>query len=141
MKNKIVKTLMALTIVASVAGGTNALTAHAADYYGAFDGQAVKMISQVFDAQYYAETYPDVAAALGTDEATLLYHYLTCGIYEGRDASATFNADAYASANADLVAAYDTENDVADYCNYFLHYISCGQTEGRIATVADATAA
>lgn len=38
----------------------------------------------VFDAEYYAETYPDVVAAFGTD-ATLLYqHYLSFGQKEGR---------------------------------------------------------
>ena len=142
MKRKIVKTLMA-AMVTTTLFGTGTLTAHAADYVGQFDSQAAVMISQVFDAEYYAATYPDVVAVLGDDEAVLLNHYLTCGIFEGRDASATFNADAYASANADLVTFYDDGDDdhVDEYTNYFFHYVSCGQTEGRIATVADATAA
>ncbi|SCY47627.1 hypothetical protein SAMN05660668_02782 [Pseudobutyrivibrio sp. AR14] len=141
MKNRIVQTLLTFSIVTSVLGGANTITVHAADNVGKFDAKAAQMISQVFDAEYYAKTYPDVAAAFGTKKAALLNHYLTCGIFEGRDASATFNADAYAAANADLVVVYDTDNNVADYTNYFFHYINCGQKEGRIATVADATAA
>lgn len=33
----------------------------------------------LFDAAYYAATYPDVAAAFGTDEAMLYNHYVLCG--------------------------------------------------------------
>lgn len=38
----------------------------------------------VFDAEYYAQTNPDVAASLGTDKNVLLQHYITFGINEGR---------------------------------------------------------
>lgn len=37
-----------------------------------------------FDATYYANKYPDVAVALGTDYYTLYKHYVTFGIKEGR---------------------------------------------------------
>lgn len=37
-----------------------------------------------FDPAYYAATYPDVVAALGTDSQVLLAHYLTYGMAEGR---------------------------------------------------------
>jgi hypothetical protein len=37
-----------------------------------------------FDPQYYAATYPDVAAAFGTNEALLYQHYVLCGKAEGR---------------------------------------------------------
>lgn len=47
---------------------------------GAFPASA----AQQFDPAYYAASYPDVAAVLGTDPQALLNHYLTCGIYEGR---------------------------------------------------------
>ncbi|MBO5070692.1 MAG: hypothetical protein J6C37_10075 [Roseburia sp.] len=42
----------------------------------------------VFDAEYYAETYPDVAAAIGTDETSLYNHYVQYGKAEGRKAAA-----------------------------------------------------
>lgn len=37
-----------------------------------------------FDPSYYAATYPDVVAVLGTDPQALYNHYLTYGIQEGR---------------------------------------------------------
>ena len=37
-----------------------------------------------FDASYYANKYPDVTAALGTDYYALYKHYVTFGIKEGR---------------------------------------------------------
>ena len=38
----------------------------------------------VFDAEYYANTYKDVKEALGTNEAVLYKHYLDYGKNEGR---------------------------------------------------------
>ena len=38
----------------------------------------------VFDAEYYAQTYPDVVAAMGTDTNALYQHYVTYGKAEGR---------------------------------------------------------
>lgn len=46
----------------------------------------------IFDADYYAATYPDVAAAVGTDSGALYQHYVNFGKVEGR--SATNPADA-----------------------------------------------
>lgn len=40
----------------------------------------------IFDAEYYAQTNPDVAAILGTDKNTLYQHYLNYGKTEGRQA-------------------------------------------------------
>ena len=37
-----------------------------------------------FDEEYYAKKYPDVVAALGTDENALYMHYNTFGKQEGR---------------------------------------------------------
>lgn len=38
----------------------------------------------MFDAGFYAATYPDIAAVLGHDEAALYNHYILCGSKEGR---------------------------------------------------------
>lgn len=38
----------------------------------------------IFDADYYAATNPDVVAALGIDAEALYNHYLLCGKAEGR---------------------------------------------------------
>lgn len=40
--------------------------------------------AEAFDPVYYAAAYPDVAAAVGTDAAALLNHYLLYGKNEGR---------------------------------------------------------
>lgn len=40
----------------------------------------------LFDAEYYAQTYPDVAAVFGTDKEALYNHYVTLGKAEGRNA-------------------------------------------------------
>ena len=42
----------------------------------------------VFDAEFYAQTYPDVAAVYGNDVALLYQHYVLYGKAEGRIASA-----------------------------------------------------
>ncbi len=42
----------------------------------------------IFDAEYYAQTYPDVANAVGTDRDALYNHYVTFGKAEGRLACA-----------------------------------------------------
>ena len=39
---------------------------------------------QIFDPAFYAATYPDVAAAMGTDPAALYQHYVQFGKAEGR---------------------------------------------------------
>lgn len=46
----------------------------------------------IFDAEYYAAAYPDVAAAVGMDSKALYQHYVNFGKAEGR--SATNPADA-----------------------------------------------
>lgn len=141
MKNRIVKTLIIFAFVASVMGGKNTITAHAAEANTATEATQTKtvtltnevkaMLKNVFDATYYAETYPDVVAVLGTDADALFNHYVSNGINEGRDASATFNASVYALANPDLVEVYS-----GDMNSIIAHYVVCGQAEGRVATLA-----
>ncbi|MDE7031219.1 MAG: CapA family protein, partial [Lachnospiraceae bacterium] len=41
----------------------------------------------IFDADYYAQTYPDVAMVTGTDSAALYQHYINFGKSEGRSAT------------------------------------------------------
>ncbi len=59
-------------------------------FNGATPGQSVNGIVQTaatdakFDPAFYAATYQDVAAALGTDSQVLYNHYLTYGMKEGR---------------------------------------------------------
>ena len=103
----------------------------------------------IFDAEFYATIYPDVAATLGTDAAMLYKHYVLCGKAEGRlpfapnaavtpvTAPATgvkvmpdgnlFDAVFYATRYPDIVAVLGTD-EVALYN----HYLLCGKAEGRL---------
>lgn len=110
----------------------------------------------VFDPEFYAETYPDVKAAFGTDPSQLWLHYYTFGRAEGRlavapgatqkmpaaaqkaqasaatpaaaPASLAFDPGFYANTYADLKAAFG--NDAA---KLWLHYRMFGEKEGRLA--------
>ncbi len=84
--------------------------------------------SKIFDADYYATLYPDVAAYSNGSHLWLLNHYIYYGIYENRNASATFNATDYMQKNPDLQALYG-DNMLA----YVYHYVNAGQFEGRDA--------
>lgn len=71
MKKKLICTLMATVLCLST--GMTALAAPETMPDGG-----------VFDAEYYAETYPDVVAAFGTDSLLLYQHYINFGQKEGR---------------------------------------------------------
>lgn len=91
----------------------------------------------VFDAEYYAQTYPDVKAAFGNDESALYNHYVQYGKKEGRKPCGTsgqssqtvadnFDAKYYAETYPDVKAAFG--NDATALYN---HYINFGKKEGR----------
>lgn len=85
----------------------------------------------VFDAEYYAKTYPDVVAVYGSDEMALYQHYVEYGKKENRRATAdsgidTFDAKYYAEQNPDVVAVYGTDRD-----SLYQHYLQYGKKEGR----------
>ena len=88
-------------------------------------GQAA-MYASIFDAQFYAQKYPDLAAALGTNENALLAHFLTNGMAEGRQGCAEFNVQFYMAKYPDLKAAYGDQLPL-----YYMHYLSSGKLEGR----------
>ena len=90
-----------------------------------------QIVGEVFDSSYYAATYPDVVSALGDSESALLEHYISNGIYEGRNASATFNVFSYKNRYEDLRNQFGD-----DYIRYINHYISYGKAENRNATPA-----
>lgn len=77
--------------------------------------------SLVFDAQYYANTYPDLAS-LSTQQ--LLWHFLNYGMNEGRQGSINFNLQTYKTNNPDIVQAYGSNNK-----EYYTHYINYGASE------------
>lgn len=93
--------------------------------------------SAVFDYRIYLQMNPDLKTAYASrlngkashDEAILLDHFISCGMKEGRCASATFDAKSYAKYNEDLVALYGT----SDYTPYYIQYMQSGINENRRA--------
>ena len=93
MKKKILRGMITLAIVAMAAFPK--LDAQAAIYSDP-DGS-------LFDAEFYAATYPDVVAAIGDNEYDLCMHYITTGKAEGRYPNATLAAEALAEAQETVV--------------------------------------
>ena len=58
--------------------------------------------SGVFDAQYYLDRYPDVAAVYGTEPARAFEHFVCYGMAEGRRGSESFDVFAWRAAHPDL---------------------------------------
>lgn len=92
MKKKLSLTLLLIAIMSLCFGMT------------AFASPKTMSDGTVFDAEYYAKTYPDVAAVFGTDENALYQHYCDFGKAEGRKPAAdaqTAAASAAVSTMAD----------------------------------------
>jgi len=85
-----------------------------------FDPAERAVVAPEFDARFYFQAYPDLAAT-GCDA---LDHFMAHGWREGRDPTAWFSVRDYLNDNADVVRAG---------INPFLHYIGTGRAEGRPA--------
>lgn len=86
-------------------------------------GKSVKILQQsdLFDAQWYSERYPDVVSSRFKPEV----HYVRFGAYEGRDPGPYFSSRNYLQANPDVAKAG---------LNPLVHYIKYGKSEGRSLT-------
>jgi len=76
----------------------------------------------VFDAEYYANRYPDLMAVYGTDEAMLYKHFVNLGIEEGRSASPYFDIGYYANHNNINLTEY-AKGDYEKAMNHFISYM------------------
>ena len=83
-------------------------------------------LRDVFDAQYYSETYSDLKDTFGTNQTALYKHYKTFGKKEGRTSTALIDVQKYRAAYPDLDAAFGDNWDA-----YVNHYIKYGFNEGR----------
>lgn len=81
----------------------------------------IELIRPYFDADYYAEEYPDIE--LGASE--LLTHYCTIGWREGRNPNPFFDTVSYILQNEDIARAET---------NPHVHYLEHGIREGRQPT-------
>lgn len=104
---------------------------------------------EIFDAEFYAKTYPDVVAVLGNSTDALYSHYKTYGKKEGRmpyapgtATTATVNAPSsaikmpdgtlfdpvfYAKTYPDVIAVLGTDANAL-----YNHYKTYGKKEGRL---------
>jgi hypothetical protein len=82
--------------------------------------QLVRLLteSSLFDADWYLQQYPEVAAA----GANPRVHYLLHGAKEGRNPGPDFNGNWYLQTNSDVAASG---------VNPLIHYLQSGQMEGR----------
>ena len=80
----------------------------------------------LFDANFYSQTYGDLAAAFGTDGEALYNHYVNYGQNEARTFTKLIDLKKYREAYADLDAAFGD-----DWAAYLNHYINYGIAEGR----------
>jgi len=83
-------------------------------------------LKDVFDAEYYAEQYPDLKAAFGNDENALYQHFLNHGIKEGRVMNPIIDVVKYREQYEDLQAAFGNDWDA-----YVKHYFAFGVNEHR----------
>lgn len=82
--------------------------------------------SLVFDPTYYANKYPDLKKAFGTNSTALFNHFCTFGMKEARIASANFNVTTYKNNYVDLRNAFGNNLPL-----YYKHYITNGYAEKR----------
>jgi len=75
-------------------------------------------VSELFDAGFYLEQYPEVAKG----HVDPLAHYFAVGWREGRDPAPWFSTTYYLAANPDVEATG---------ANPFCHYVNYGRAEGR----------
>ena len=88
-------------------------------------------LEELFDAEFYAYKYPEVAAAVGNDEKALFNHFVQHGINEGETCSPYLNVAQYRANYTDVAQAFDHHWD--DIVN---HYFTNGIKEGRNSFVS-----
>lgn len=83
-------------------------------------GVSAAGLKDIFDAQYYADQYPDLKAAYGYNSDALYQHFIKYGIKEGRNMNPVLDVVTYRASYSDLDAAYGDNWDA--YVNHFFTY-------------------
>lgn len=100
------------------------------------------LLNSLFDAEWYAKQNPDVVAAMGDAEEALFEHFLSHGLWEGRQINENFDVNAYGSAYPDLQEAFKDLAPAEKVLALTEHYVNYGEGEGReITTIPEALAA
>ena len=99
------------------------ISVQAAEYSNIYNGVDY---SEVFDAEYYLNSYSDLKNAFGNNSAAALSHFVNNGMREGRVGRAEFNPWYYKSQYVDLQKAFGN-----DMTLYYIHFKNSGIVEGR----------
>ncbi len=93
-------------------------------------------VHKILNVEEYRKAYPDLQAAYGDNWDGYVDHYLTHGLYEGRDEGKLFDPWVYAESYPDVKAAYgdDVNAIIAHYVN---HGVNEGKTAGTSAGYVD----
>ena len=131
MKKPIMKRILAAILAATLSAGIVMSGAFSATAMAkTAEAPSTTAIKAAFDADFYANQYPDIKAAYGTDKAGMLNHFLTFGMKEGRMMNADFDPKAYCDSYPDIKAICPAN----DYTNAYVHYVTYGIKEGRTNT-------
>lgn len=127
MKTKAHKVLsLMLTLILLIAAVPTAMvSASTATTYKGVD------YAPVYDYNYYINKYADLKSAFGSNQKQAFNHFITNGMKEGRQASASFNVEIYKANYADLRNAFGN-----DLPSYYKHYVQFGIKEGRNAVTS-----
>ena len=118
---KFVKGLLVLLVSASLLGGAYIAV------MPPIEVEAARDYSAVFNADYYAASYPDVVATVGNSYSALLSHFLEYGMAEGRRGCDEFDVYEYRASNPDLAVIYGN-----NLKHYYYHFMDYGKPEGRL---------
>lgn len=107
--------------------------------YGQYENRTTKFsgsvyyknmnFADIYNKEYYLANNPDVEMVLGHDDQTILNHFVTYGMAEGRLSNGSFHVNTYKNNYSDLQEAFGD-----DMKSYYLHYINYGKSEGRNAS-------
>lgn len=86
------------------------------------DVDRLSYYQDVFDAEYYAEAYPEVVQQVGSDSIDLLYYFLDTGITQGHQACPDFSIIEYQLERTDLYPQYGSDLE-----KYFMNYIGTSE--------------
>ena len=84
--------------------------------------------SMVYDYSFYIATYPDMRVLYQHDPEGAIRHFVTVGMYEGRQGCDNFNINVYRSNYKELNSMYGNNLPM-----YYYHFMTCGYAEGRNA--------
>lgn len=129
-----IRKVIAMGVMTAVLA-SSALGVSAAERISKADVNTLKesgKISLILDVDAYKAAYGDLEAAFGDNVDAYIEHYLTVGVYEGRNKGVLFDPLAYAEAYGDVGEAFG--NDISAIVN---HYVTFGAAEKRTAGTAN----